>query len=81
MPGAKAKLSSLRAIGDFASQRAILAFSSLRAIVTAIETGYFLLFKNISDTASTSESGIVSSQDYCGPTYFREDYVGDASYF
>lgn len=32
--------------------------------------------KNLSDTASTTDAGLLIMQDYCDITYFLEDYVG-----
>jgi hypothetical protein len=37
--------------------------------------------KNLSDTASTTDAGLLIMQDYCGITYFLEDYVGQARTF
>tara|TARA_R110000868_G_scaffold93308_1_gene258256 strand:- start:105 stop:767 length:663 start_codon:yes stop_codon:yes gene_type:complete len=34
------------------------------------------LGKNLSDTASTTDAGLLIMQDYCDITYFLEDYVG-----
>lgn len=34
------------------------------------------LGKNLADTTSTSDSGLLIMQDYCDITYFAEDYVG-----
>lgn len=34
------------------------------------------LGKNLSDTASTTDSGLLIMQDYCDITYFAEDYAG-----
>ena len=39
------------------------------------------LGKNLSDTASTTDAGLLIMQDYCDITYFLEDYVGQARTF
>lgn len=39
------------------------------------------LGKNLSDTASTTDAGVLIMQDYCDITYFLEDYVGEARTF
>jgi hypothetical protein len=39
------------------------------------------LGKNLSDTASTTDAGLLIMQDYCDITYFLEDYVGEARTF
>ena len=39
------------------------------------------LGKNLSDTASTTDAGVLIMQDYCDITYFLEDYVGQARTF
>jgi hypothetical protein len=39
------------------------------------------LGKNLSDTASTTDAGLLIMQDYCDITYFLEDYVGETRTF
>lgn len=39
------------------------------------------LGKNLSDTASTTDAGLLIMQDYCDITYFLEDYVGTSRTF
>jgi len=39
------------------------------------------LGKNLSDTASTTDAGLLIMQDYCDITYFLEDYVGQSRTF
>ena len=39
------------------------------------------LGKNLSDTASTTDAGVLIMQDYCDITYFLEDYVGQSRTF
>lgn len=39
------------------------------------------LGKNLSDTASTTDAGLLIMQDYCDITYFLEDYVGQTRTF
>ena len=39
------------------------------------------LSKNLSDTASTTDAGLLIMQDYCDITYFLEDYVGTSRTF
>ena len=39
------------------------------------------LGKNLADTASTTDAGLLIMQDYCDITYFLEDYVGQARTF
>lgn len=39
------------------------------------------LGKNLADTTSTSDSGLLIMQDYCDITYFAEDYVGQSRTF
>ena len=39
------------------------------------------LGKNLSDTASTTDAGLLIMQNYCDITYFLEDYVGESRIF
>jgi hypothetical protein len=39
------------------------------------------LSKNLSDTASTTDAGVLIMQNYCDITYFLEDYVGESRTF
>lgn len=39
------------------------------------------LGKNLSDTASTTDAGLLIMQNYCDITYFLEDYVGESRTF
>lgn len=39
------------------------------------------LGKNLADTASTTDAGLLIMQDYCDITYFLEDYVGQSRTF
>lgn len=39
------------------------------------------LSKNLSDTASTTDAGLLIMQNYCDITYFLEDYVGESRTF
>lgn len=41
----------------------------------------WVLGKNLSETVSTSDSGLLIMQDYCDITYFAEDYVGTSRTF
>lgn len=41
----------------------------------------WVLGKNLSDTASTTDAGLLIMQDYCDITYFLEDYVGQSRTF
>jgi hypothetical protein len=50
-------------------------------IVFAVDTKVFSHNKPFGDMIGASDEGLLVSQNYCDPTYFAEDYIGESRTF
>jgi hypothetical protein len=50
-------------------------------VVFAVDTKVFSHNKPFGDMIGASDEGLLVSQNYCDPTYFAEDYVGESRTF
>jgi hypothetical protein len=65
-----------------ATDGALFAFSkSVSNVVFAVDTKVFSHNKPFGDMIGASDEGVLAVQNYCDPTYFAEDYVGESRTF
>lgn len=65
-----------RKLAKIVFQKAKATIAYQRAVVK-LQLGKFLAVTVLSDTANTSDSGILLNQSYCEPFYFADDYTGE----